>query len=219
MSISGWRWTGQLLKTWAVPGGQDCVLCGERSDAVVVCAACEARLPRCVEDAEEMPIDMLAVFAYRFPVDRLVHRFKFAGDLAVGRWLSSRLAVRVASVASPDLLVAPPLTTARLRERGFNQALEIAKVVGRAHGIRVALDALEKTRETLPQPSLDARERRANLRGAFACRADMSGLSVAIVDDVITTGGTVAAIAAALRDAGAGRITAWGVARTPAPGR
>ena len=119
----------------------------------------------------------------------------------------------------PDLLVAPPLTPSRLRQRGFNQALEIAKVVGRSHGVHVLLDALAKTRETVPQPSLSARERRANLRGAFACRADVRGLSVAVVDDVITTGGTVLSIAQALREAGAAHVCAWSVARTPLAGR
>jgi len=125
----------------------------------------------------------------------------------------------VQSLPRPDLIVAPPLTPASLRRRGFNQALEIAKVVGRAHGVRVSLDALVKARETEPQPSLGAEERRRNLRDAFSCRAEVRGLAVAIVDDVITTGGTALAIAQALRAAGALRVCAWSVARTPPPGR
>ena len=195
------------------------MLCGARSDAAVICGACELRLPPCADAPEGLPTEVVAVFAYRFPIDRLVHRFKFAGDLAVGRWLATRLAARVAPLTKPDFLVAPPLTAARLRERGFNQALEVAKVVGREHRIRVLAGALAKTRETLPQPSVSARERRANLRGAFVCTTDLGGASVAVVDDVITTGGTVSAIAEALRAAGAGSVCAWGVARTPAPDR
>jgi ComF family protein len=213
------RGAGQLLKKWAAIGGQDCALCGARSDAEVICAECERRLPACGDERMDTGVRIVAVFAYRFPVDRLMHRFKFAGDLAVGRWLASRLAQHVARADRPELLVAPPLTPARLRERGFNQALEVAKAVGRAHGIRVLPDALEKMRETQPQPALRARERRTNLRGAFECRQALCGASVAIVDDVVTTGGTVHAIAEALRAAGAGRIDAWSVARTPAPGR
>ena len=218
MSIQVPHRTEQMLKNCAAAVGQDCVLCGGASGSEVICAACEVRLPRCHDDSPGHGIEIHAAFAYRFPVDRLVHRFKFAKDLAVGRWLATRLAGQVAGIEKPQLLVAPPLTAARLRERGFNQALEIAKVVGRAHGIRVALDALEKTFETPPQPSLSARERRARLRGAFACRGDVCGLSVAIVDDVITTGGTVNAMSDALLEAGAARVSAWSVARTPAPG-
>jgi len=176
-------------------------------------------MPNCRNDTPVESIDVCAAFDYRFPVDRLIHRFKFSGDLAIGRWLASRLCDRVGAQPRPDLLVAPPLTPSRLRQRGFNQALEIAKVVGRSHGVHVLLDALAKPRETVPQPSLSARERRANLRGAFACRADVRGLSVAVVDDVITTGGTVLSIAQALREAGAAHVCAWSVARTPLPGR
>jgi ComF family protein len=218
MSILASHLAGQLLKKCATAVGQDCVLCGSASGPEVICTACGVRLPRCSDDSPGRGIEIRAAFAYRFPVDRLVHRFKFAKDLAVGRWLATRLAEEVAPIEKPQLLVAPPLTAARLRERGFNQALEIAKVVGRAHGIRIALDALEKTFETPPQPSLSARERRASLRGAFACRGDVRGLSVVIVDDVITTGGTVSAMSDALREAGAARVSAWSVARTPRPG-
>ena len=208
---------GQLLKRWAA-AGQDCVLCGANAPSLV-CGQCERRMPACFDDTPLDAIEVCAAFDYRFPVDRLVRRFKFAGDLAIGRWLATRLAQRVQSLPRPDLIVAPPLTPASLRRRGFNQALEIAKVVGRAHGVRVSLDALVKTRETEPQPSLSALERRRNLRDAFSCRADVRGLAVAIVDDVITTGGTALAIAQALRAAGALRVCAWSVARTPPPGR
>jgi len=209
---------GQLLKRWAA-AGQDCALCGAGASPSLVCAECERRMPACFDDTPLEAIEVCAAFDYRFPVDRLVHRFKFAGDLAIGRWLATRLAQRVQSLPRPDLIVAPPLTPASLRRRGFNQALEIAKVVGRAHGVRVSLDALVKTRETEPQPSLGAEERRRNLRDAFSCRAEVRGLAVAIVDDVITTGGTALAIAQALRAAGALRVCAWSVARTPPPGR
>src|SRR5689334_793035 len=219
MSIQVPHRTEQMLKNCAAAVGQDCVLCGGASGSEVICAACEVRLPRCHDDSPGHGIEIHAAFAYRFPVDRLVHRFKFAKDLAVGRWLATRLAGQVAGIEKPQLLVAPPLTAARLRERGFNQALEIAKVVGRAHGIRVLPEALVKTRETPPQPSLSARERRASLLGAFTCHGDVRDAHVAIVDDVVTTGGTVRAIADALRAAGAAKVSAWSIARTPPPGR
>jgi ComF family protein len=173
-----------------------------------ICGACLRRPP---------PFDAaVAAFEYRFPVDRLVRRFKFAGDLAAGRWLAGRLAAVVA--AQPDLIVVPPLTPARLRERGFNQALEIARVVGAATGARVGARVLEKVRDTAPQPGLGGRARRRNLRGAFRAARPVAGSHVAIVDDVMTTGATVAELASVLKEAGARRVDVWVVARTP-PGR
>src|SRR5690349_15507958 len=97
MSMRGPRSAGQLLNSWATLGGQDCVLCGASAGARLVCAACDARMPRDEFD-EAGPFERASVFAYRFPVDRLIHRFKFAGDLAVGHWLALQLAARVAGV-------------------------------------------------------------------------------------------------------------------------
>jgi len=171
------------------------------------CGACLRRPPEF--DAA------LAAFEYRFPVDRLVQRFKFAGDLAVGRWLAQRLAA--IACPRPDLVVVPPLAPARLRTRGFNQALEIARVVGAATGAPVDARAIAKTRETSPQPGLGGRARRQNLRGAFGVVRPMAGLHVAIVDDVMTTGATLESAATALLQAGAARVDAWVVARTLPP--
>jgi len=238
MSIFSPGATLQVLRNAAGSLGQDCTLCGDASAGALVCRPCAALLPAvglacqscalalpaagiCGECLRHPPAFDTAVagFAYRFPVDRLVQRFKFAGDLALGRWLALQLADRVRALESPDLLVAPPLTAARLSGRGFNQALEIAKVVGRELGVRTALGGLAKTRETRPQPGLGPRARRANLRGAFRCDLALAGRHVAIVDDVITTGATADALARALKAAGAARVSAWCVARTPDPHR
>ena len=162
--------------------------------------------------------EAIARFEYRFPLDRLVQRFKYGGDLAIGRWLAERLAERVRDAARPDLLAVPPLAAARLRERGFNQALEIARTVGRRLRVPVDPRAIERRRDTPPQASLDRRARAANLRGAFACGVDVRGRHVAIVDDVLTTGATADAIARVLKAAGAERVSAWAVARAPDPG-
>jgi ComF family protein len=214
--------------------GQDCVLCGSRSDGGLVCGPCNAGLPRlaaccvrcavplsqpgtCGECLRRTPAfdSALAAFEYRFPIDRLIHRFKFAGDLAIGRWLGERLAERAQGVATPQIVVAPPLTPARLRERGINQAMELAKVVARALDARVEVAALTKVRETTPQRTLGKAPRRANLRGAFRCHLDVRGAHVAIVDDVITTGATAGCLAEALKRAGAASVRAWAAARAP----
>ena len=201
---------------WAAPLGaflgQDCVLCAS-SGRELVCAACRGAL------AQAAPSDdgVTAAFAYRFPLDRLVRRFKFAGDLALGRWLGEAVADAARDEPRPDLLVVPPSTRERLRERGFNPALEIAKSAARVLGLECVRGAVRRTRETQPQPGLGKRERRRNLEGAFACDRDLRGLHVAIVDDVMTTGATVDAVAGVLTRAGAVRLSTWVAARTPAP--
>lgn len=218
---------------WAALG-QDCALCGARSDAALVCKPCDHDLPRlgpccqrcavplahpgtcgaCLKRASAFD-SVQAAFEYRFPVDRLIQRFKFSGDLAVGAWLAGRLADRLAGAAMPDLLVVPPLSARSLRERGFNQSVEIAKVLSLRLGPRLAREAIVKVRDTGAQHALDARRRRANLQGAFACALRLEGESVAIVDDVVTTGATADVLAGVLRKAGAGKVMVWSVARTP----
>jgi ComF family protein len=194
--------------------GQDCVLCAS-AGRELVCAACREALVLAPSNED----GVTAAFAYRFPLDRLVRRFKFAGDLALGRWLGEAVANAARDEPRPALLVVPPSTRERLRQRGFNPALEIAKSAARILDLECARGALRRARETQPQPGLRRRERRRNLEGAFACDRNLSGLHVAIVDDVMTTGATVDAVAAALRRAGAARVSAWVAARTPEPAR
>jgi ComF family protein len=227
---------GQLLKksaAWSSP----CALCLGAAGHDRVCADCDRALPRpsaaCPRCALPLPTRELCgrclrhppafdatacAFEYRFPVDRLVQRFKFAGDLAIGRWLGGCLARAVADEERPDLLVAAPLSRARLAERGFNQAVVLARLVGARHCRPVDLGLVRKVRETPPQQGLARAERHANLRDAFHVRGQVRGAHVAIVDDVMTTGATAEALACALRAAGARRVDAWVLARTPEPG-
>lgn len=174
-----------------------------------LCGSCLAQPPR---------FDAVAsAFAYGFPVDRLVQRFKFSGDLALGAWLGEALARQVASRPRPDFLIPAPLSAQRLRGRGFNQALLLARRVGRRLGIALDANAAAKPRDTPPQARLSRVARQANLRDAFVCPRRLDGLHLAIVDDVMTTGATADALAAALKAAGATRVDAWVVARTPQP--
>ena len=203
----------QATGSWLRLLGQDCALCGARSDDALVCGACDADLRLAMSDAR-----VTAAFEYVFPVDRMVQRFKYAGDLAVGKWLALRLARRLQEEARPDLIVATPLAPRRLRERGFNPALEVAKRIGRQLQCPVPLRAVERVRETVPQKGLSKAARKRNVRGAFRCRMDLHGLHVAIVDDVFTTGATAHAMRVALEKSGAAQISVWTLARTPAPG-
>ena len=228
----------QSLKKAATLFGADCVLCGAAGSGQVcvdctaaldraehACPRCAAVLPtaheRCGSCLQRPPAfdAVRCVFAYRFPLDRLVARYKYGGDVAIGKWLALELATAVADEPRPDLVVVPPLARGRMHERGFNQALEIAKVVGRRLGLRVAAHAVRRAREGAPQASLTRRERLVNLRGAFRCDARLEGLDIVVVDDVITTGATAEAMALALKGAGAARVRVWAVARTPQPGR
>jgi ComF family protein len=216
---------------------QDCMLCAGASGDRLVCEACAASLPRSAHSCARCAIGLahagicgecqrrapsfdaaFAAFEYRFPLDRLVQRFKYAGDLAAGKWLALELARRIEACERPDLLVAPPIAAARLRERGFNQAVVVSQVIGKRLRIRHAPGALAKVRDTSPQPGLGRKERLANLRDAFRCDMRLSGEHVAIVDDVMTTGATADSIARVLKGAGAGRVSVWAVARTLGPG-
>jgi len=188
-----------------------CARCAVPLVSAGTCGECQRREPAFDE--------AVAAFEYRFPVDRLIHRFKYSGDLAVGRWLALRLAERVASRDPPDLLVAPPLTDSRLRERGFNQAVVIARHVGKQLHVRHSHAAFAKVRDTSPQPGLGRRQRLANLREAFRTELRLSGEHVAIVDDVLTTGATAHALSKLLKANGASRVSVWAIARTPEPSR
>src|SRR3984893_15415094 len=113
--------------------------------------------------------------------------------------------------------IAWPLAVKRQRERGYNQALAIARVIGARTGSALLPRGLSRIRATPPQAALPWVERAKNVRGAFACELDLSGLSVALVDDVMTTGASLAEAARILKVSGAARVENWVVARTLPP--
>jgi ComF family protein len=148
----------------------------------------------------------------------MVQALKYHGELAVADWFGDALAravVRQRSVDLPwvDAVVALPLARARQRQRGFNQAHEIARRVAGDLDLRCHA-GLRRQRETAPQASLPWAARARNMRDAFVATQRFDGARVAIVDDVMTTGATLHAAASALRRAGARSVDAWVVART-----
>ena len=157
-----------------------------------------------------------AVFRYEAPVDRLLQRLKYGGDLAAGALLSALMleALKARPAGAPQALVPVPLHATRLGTRGYNQALELARPLARGLGVPLRPGLLERTRRTAAQTELDAAARRANVRGAFAAPGPVPS-RVALLDDTMTTGATLAACARALRAAGAEHITLWVVARAP----
>jgi ComF family protein len=175
---------------------------------VAPCPACRRRPPPVVAT--------VAPLLYAPPIDRWQPRFKFHQDLAAGRLLACLLAEACAASARPDAVVPVPLHHGRLRARGYDQALELARVVARTLALPLHAGLLLRRRATAPQSELDAAARQANLRGAFGVRPGAEPpVHVALVDDVMTTGATLHAAAVALREAGAGRVDAWVCARVP----
>ncbi len=203
------------IRRHAVPRPR-CALCAiEVPSQIVVCGACLKSPPVFAAS--------LAAVAYEPPWDRLVARFKFNDGLDLSGALADRLlaAWRLGGRPLPDLVLPVPLAAARLRERGYNQAWELARRVAR--GLRVPADArlLQRSRDTAHQLDLPLPRRAANVRGAFivdARRAHrLAGRRLALVDDVMTTGATLDEAARTLLRGGAAAVEAWVVARTPRP--
>ena len=173
-----------------------------------LCSACQHAPPVLTE--------VHAVFLYGFPVDRLLPRLKFHRDLAAGRLLTQAMAAAFSRLPRPDVLLPVPLHRARLRQRGYNQALELARPLGRLLGLPVQAGLLLRSRDTAPQSRLEADARAANLRDAFTVAGHAPApVHAALVDDVMTTGATLQAAADALLDAGTERVDAWICARAP----
>ena len=213
---------------------QDCLLCQAASGERMLCEACERELPAtasacprcalagssdaecgaCIADPPHYDASC-AAFIYAYPVDALIQALKYRGQLALAGWFAEKLRQRLGGAAGADLIVPLPLHPARLAERGFNQAAEIAKTLSRLSGIAIDAKLARRVRDTTPQTALPWRERAANMRQAFRCERDLAGLRVAVIDDVMTTGATLNEFARTLKESGAARVENWVVARTP----
>jgi ComF family protein len=213
---------------------QPCLLCGANTHDGLCCAACDADLPRLTE--EHCPVCALpalaggvcgrclrqspqfdhavAAFSYKFPLDKLIQALKYRERLILVNFLADAFTQRITT--KPDCIVALPLHPTRLRERGFNQSLLLARQLSRRLGIPLLANACERVRNTPPQSSLPWKERDKNMRQAFACKpgANVRGKHVAVVDDVMTTGASIGELARALKQAGASEVSAWVIART-----
>ncbi len=211
-----------------------CLLCGTLCSGAGLCGPCRDELvpngPACRHCALPLPLDgglcgrclkrpfpldhCLALLRFQPPLSELVHRLKFRQQLAVARLLGGMLAAPLEPlVQRPELIVPIPLHPLRLRERGYNQALELARPLARHLGIALAARLCRRVRATAAQTELDLAQRRRNLRQAFEVCGEVGGRHLVLVDDVMTTGSTLAELARTLRRAGAARVDAWVVAR------
>ena len=224
------------LVGWVLPSR--CLLCGAPgAHGRDLCAGCSGDLlpnrpccPRCALPlavaapacgeclGSDPPFTAAWVpFRYAHPLDLLEARFKFHADLAAGRVLASLMIERLAAdgPARPQLVVPVPLHRTRLGQRGYNQALELARPLAQASGIPLRDDLLRRVRATPAQTGLDAKARRANLRDAFAVAPTGLPDHVVLFDDVMTTGATLREAARSLRRAGVQRVDVWALARAP----
>lgn len=206
-----------------------CVLCrgpGQHLDelwGLDLCIHCQSACHPASTTA--WPVDgAFCLFLYQDPVDLLIQRLKFHGDLAPARVLGTLFAraLRTARRPLPECLVPMPLHASRYRERGFCQTTEIARHLARrlrtpqGRQLPLACHLLQRVRATPAQSRLSAGERALNLHGAFACRpATAPPRHVALLDDVLTTGHTAAAAITALRLAGVARVDLWCCAGSP----
>lgn len=215
-----------------------CALCGLSSGGHALCSGCREDLPwlgdpcpRCAlprtagADCALCPPGLLAYrqvhapLAYAFPLDQLVLAAKFGRQpgaaLALGELLAHRLAP---GHPPPDLVLPVPLHWRRQASRGFNQAEEMARRICRLTGWRLHTGLCQRVRPTAEQARLGAAARGGNLRGAFVAEHLPRGLHLLVVDDVLTTGATAAAMAEALLARGAVSLTFWAAARALAHG-
>ncbi|MDD5295616.1 MAG: ComF family protein [Rhodocyclaceae bacterium] len=189
-----------------------CPVCALPTPDGLACGHCQSRPP--AFDAT------LAPFVYGFPMDRLIQALKYRHRLALSAWFGYQMVEELEKAQAAhsldipaDVILPMPLHPRRLADRGFNQALELARPLAHLTGLPLSRDGVERTLNAPPQASLPWQARRKNIRGAFLCREDFSGRHVLVVDDVMTTGSTLEELAGCLKGRGATRVTNLVLAR------
>ena len=208
-----------------------------------LCLACERDLPilqnyckRCAEPLPEgqkicgsclgdlsMQIETTALFNYSSPIDQLIINLKFRNNLIgariLGELLGNHLHDQYQNKSKPEIIIPVPLYSARLRERGYNQASLIARPLAMGSGIPYSSRVLMRTRETRSQVGLSIEERRENVHAAFVAQwTEVVGQSILVVDDVATSGATLDACAEAILNAGGRSVYGLTVSRAARPG-
>lgn len=206
---SGWWMCESCIETVNFIEGRQCRFCGRILKTGSICALCAG---------SKHAIDrIISVTYFDGLIQEAIHRLKYAHCVALAAPLAGLMAEYWSRDPLPaDFIVPVPLHPRRFQERGYNQAALLAEELGKALGIPVLINGLVRVRYTKPQVGLDAEERKRNVEGAFLC-ADpaLIGKSVMVVDDVCTTGATLEACGAALKEAGAKHVYGFTLARAP----
>lgn len=186
-----------------------CPQCGLLTDGLI-CGSCLKSPPSF--DATH------ALFRYDYPLDRLLQHYKYNESLHLADTFSTLFINRLLDTghtnSSIDLIMPMPMHDERLKQRGFNQALEIARLISKNRQIELDSISCRRTRLTPPQASLPLKDRIKNIRGAFECNKNLQGLHIALIDDVMTTGASLNELAKTLKQAGAAHVECWVIART-----
>ena len=205
----------KLFKRLAFALPQRCRLCGAVVSRSSLCAGCRSDLPRAPDHPLRIKnVDVgWACFRYDYPVAMLIHEAKYRHDLGSLRILAGLFVeMHPCTSPQPDLLIPVPLTSERMRHRGFNQAEELCRGISMARGVPIAATLVRRRKGDPPQVGLNAAARRRNVLNAFHVTDRIDAARVVVVDDVTTTGATAASLAATLRSAGAARIEFWACA-------
>lgn len=227
------RWVDESVALLAPPR---CACCGRAEPSGLVCPACQPELPwnltACPSCAQPLPAVATCAnclkrapsfdrawtpFVFEDPVRHGVLSLKYGARFEQARVLGQLMAQQLAQRAAPlpELLIPVPLPRTRLYTRGYNQAMELARALQRVLGLQIDHRCARLLRAPRDQIGQTAAQRRRNLREAFVVERDLSGMHVALIDDVMTTGATLDALARAARKAGAAHIEAWALARAP----
>ena len=211
-------------------GRDDMDLCGHCYRALpfnhVSCAVCALPLPQrtsqdtvCGRCQKKAPYydQAFSLFSYQQPVIWFIQQLKFNEKLVHARLLGDLLASSgcIERIVDDVCILPVPLFKKRLRQRGFNQSIELARALSKKTGWPMELQRVQRVRETSAQTGLDAKERRKNIRGAFEVVEPLPQKHVVIVDDVVTTGSTVNELSRVLKKSGVEKVTVLGLARAP----
>lgn len=228
-----------IIRTLLYPAS--CILCGAPGAGDLdICAGCRRELPvnrlccsrcavpiaaaagpgticgKCLVRPPKFDL-CIAPYRYQAPIDSLITGFKFQQKLSNGRLLSLLLLdfLKRSAPVWPEIIIPVPLHRKRVTERGFNQALELARPISRHFSLPLELSSCIRKHPTAPQMNLEQSSRRQNIKGAFEIRGSIGFRHVALLDDVVTTGATASELAALLKKQGVERVDVWALARTP----
>ncbi len=194
---------------WLKNNCYQCALPLEATKNTTLCGECLQQRPSFAQT--------IALFHYAPPIDHLLKQLKFYQHLVNAKILGTLMTRKITEVyqeqSLPQIIIPIPLHHKRLQQRGYNQALELARPIAKALRIKIDKFNCQRHRATIPQVSLSAKQRKQNLHNAFTIK-NLAATHIAIVDDVMTTGTTITAFSSALRKAGAIKIDIWVCART-----